>query len=81
MEGLAKHTIYNASSRNYGAYNATIKTQDGEFYTTFFTMERQRGSWDGQRHRFMVTVESAYFDPQLGHNKRVTLAGVFAKLN
>jgi hypothetical protein len=81
LQGLANHMIYNASDRNYGAYNATVKANDGQYYTAFFTLKRERGSLNGQRYRFVMRVESAYFTAQIGRNRRVTLAGVFAKID
>jgi hypothetical protein len=35
LKGLADHFICNASGRNYGAYNATVRTTRSEFYTVF----------------------------------------------
>lgn len=80
LESLAQHVIYSASGRNYGAYNATVTQPDGSFYTVFFTIERNRGSLGGQRYRFLMRIESAYINPQIGKKNRITLAGIFSKM-
>lgn len=65
MRGLPYNRIYvTRSDRNYGCYNATVRDADGLSYTAYFTLRRNKGRFNGIRHKFRLFVESAYARPQ-----------------
>lgn len=79
MRQLDQHRIYvTASERNYGVYNMALTAPDGLAYTAFFLLRPQKGRFNGQRHRLVLTVESAYHTVQPQKGSKTSLSAVLA---
>ncbi|PLW76037.1 hypothetical protein C0081_16720 [Cohaesibacter celericrescens] len=76
---LPQNRIYvTQSDRNYGCYNATVTSDEG-CYTAYFTLRPRKGRFDGVRHKFLLTVESAYSKPQQEPGMKTSLSAIIGK--
>ena len=72
---LPQNRLYlTLSDRNYGTYNATMMLGDGTAYTAFFTLEADKGRFEGIRHKLRLFVESAHHRPQPEDGQKVNIA-------
>ena len=79
MRQLDRHRIYvTASERNYGVYNMAFTAPDGLAYTAFFLVRPQAGRFDRQRHKLVLTVESAYHTVQPQRGTKTSITAVLA---
>jgi len=80
MIDLPFHRIYvTRSDRNYGVYNATLADANGHHYTAYFTLRPRKGNFNGVRHRFLLTVESAYARPQQEPGTKTSFRAIVGK--
>jgi hypothetical protein len=79
IRAMHQHRIYvTASERNYGVYNMAFTAPDGLSYTAFFMLRKNKGRFDGARHKLLLTVESAYHTVQQQKGTKTSMPAVLS---
>ncbi len=75
LANLTENRVYlTRTDRNYGSYRVSEIRDDGRAYTAYFTVRRDKGRFNGIRHKLRLFVESAYNrdQPEPGQNVKIT---------
>ena len=71
---LSSYRVYlTPESRNFGVYSAS-NVINGIAYTAFFTLNKERGRLNAERHSIVLRVESAYSATQPSKGNKISVA-------